>query len=67
VTGFQGDPDLVTIPKACREVLGITPRTGYELARAGTFPGNAAVKVGGSWRVSLPRLRRYLHGEVVAS
>lgn len=66
MTGYEGDRDLVTIPRAVPE-LGISAKTGYRLARAGQFPGGAAIKVGRSWRVSLPRLRRYLHGEVVAS
>lgn len=62
VTGYQGDPQLVPIPRAVPE-LGISAKTGYRLARTGKFPGDAAIKVGRSWRVSLPRLRRYLHGE----
>jgi excisionase family DNA binding protein len=59
MTGYQGDPNLLTIPTAA-ELLGISALTGYRLARAGQFPGDAAIKVGRSWRVSLPKLRRYL-------
>lgn len=59
MTGYQGDPNLLTIPTAA-ELLGISAQTGYRLARAGKFPGDAAIKVGQSWRVSLPKLRRYL-------
>lgn len=56
------DPDLVTIPRAA-ELLGIAPETAYRKAEAGTFPGNAAIRVGSRWRVSLPKLRHHLHGE----
>lgn len=67
MTGYQGDPDLITIPAAARKYLSVTPRTAYEWARTGKFPGGAAMKIGGSWRVSVPRLLRFLHGEAVAS
>jgi predicted DNA-binding transcriptional regulator AlpA len=59
MTGYQGDPDLVTIPKAAA-LLGISAKTGYRLARAGKFPGDAAIRVGSSWRVSIPRLKSHL-------
>ncbi len=54
-------PDLVTIPVAARQ-LGLHPETLYRLARNGEFP--PAVLVGASWRVSVPKLVRYLHGDV---
>ena len=58
------DPDLVSIPKV-GPILGKSSETLYRWARAGTFPGDAAIKLGGnSWVVSLPKLRRHLHGEV---
>jgi len=57
--------DLVTIPAACRDYLGISDETGYTLARTGRFPGEAAIRIGSQWRVSLPKLLRYLHGDDV--
>lgn len=60
-------PDLVTIPVACRDYLGISDQTGYTLAAAGQFPGGAAIRVGSQWRVSTVRLLRYLHGHQEAS
>lgn len=62
MTGYRGDPNLLTIPAAAAR-LGISAKTAYRLARAGTFPGGAALKVGVSWRISVPRLDRYLHGD----
>ncbi len=53
-------PDLLTIPQAAKRV-GIHSDSLYRLCRAGQFP--PAVKVGSSWRVSVPRLERYLHGD----
>lgn len=55
------DPDLLTIPQAA-ERLGMSRSTALRLAGAGTFPGDAAVKVGRKWLVSVPKLARYLHG-----
>jgi hypothetical protein len=60
-------PDLVSIQVACRDYLGISCDTGYTLARAGRFPGSAAMRIGGQWRVSVPRLLRYLHGDQPAA
>ena len=53
--------DLLSIVEACK-LLGISEDLGYQLANAGTFPGDAAIKIGGRWRVSRPVLERYLHG-----
>lgn len=55
--------DLITIPEAARR-LGTHKDTAYRLAREGRFPGDAAVLLGTRrWRVSLPKLNRFLHGE----
>jgi excisionase family DNA binding protein len=56
------NPDLATLAEAAVE-LGISYQTAKQLAAAGRFPGDAAVRVGGQWRVSRIRLNRYLHGE----
>ena len=53
-------PDLVGIPKAAGRI-GVHPDTLYRLARTGQFP--PAIHVGSRWRVSVPRLERFLHGE----
>ena len=53
-------PDLLTVTDAARRV-GIHPDSLYRLIRAGKFP--PAVKIGGSWRVSVPKLERFLHGD----
>jgi excisionase family DNA binding protein len=52
------EPDLISIPEAA-DVLGLHKDTLYKLARTGRFP--PAVAIGGRFRVSVPRLRRYLH------
>jgi excisionase family DNA binding protein len=51
--------DLISIPDAARR-LGLHPDTLYRLCRTGQFP--PAIQIGGRWRVSVPRLERYLHG-----
>jgi excisionase family DNA binding protein len=53
------DPDLITVPEAARRI-GIHSDTLYRLARTGAF--SPAIKIGARWRVSVPRLERYLHG-----
>ena len=52
--------DLISIPEAARRV-GLHADTLYRLARQGRFP--PAIQIGPSWRVSLPRLERYLHDD----
>jgi excisionase family DNA binding protein len=52
-------PDLLSILEACK-LLGISDDLGYQLANAGRFPGDAAIKIGGRWRVSKPVLERHL-------
>ena len=42
------------------EQLGIGSSTAYRLAAAGQLPG--AFKVGGQWRVSVPRFFSIVHG-----
>jgi excisionase family DNA binding protein len=52
--------DLISIPEAAR-LIELHPDTLYRLCRSGQFP--PAIKIGSRWRVSVPRLERYLHGE----
>ena len=52
--------DLITLPQAAKR-LGLHRDTLYRLARSGQFP--PAIQIGSTWRVSIPRLERYLHGE----
>jgi len=54
-------PDLISIRQAA-ERLGLHPDTLYRLARTGHFP--PAVQIGARWVVSVPRLERFLHGEL---
>ena len=53
-------PDLISIPEAARH-LGLHPDTLYRLCRTGQFP--PAIQIGSRWRVSVPRLDRYLHSD----
>jgi excisionase family DNA binding protein len=57
-------PDLISVPEAARRV-GLHADTLYRLCRSGQFP--PAIQIGARWRVSVPRLERYLHGEVETS
>ena len=52
--------DLISIPEAARR-LGLHPETLYRLCRRGQF--SPAIQIGKRWRVSVPRLGRYLHGD----
>jgi len=52
--------DLISIPEAARRV-GLHPETVYRLCRLGQFP--PAIHIGARWRVSVPRLERYLHAD----
>jgi predicted DNA-binding transcriptional regulator AlpA len=54
--------DLISVA-ACARMPGIDvhPDTLYRLCRAGQFP--PAIKIGRQWRISVPRLQRFLHGE----
>lgn len=56
-------PDLLSIEGACIRI-GVSKQHGYQLAKEGNFPGDAAIRIGKTWRVSVPKLERYLHGEV---
>jgi excisionase family DNA binding protein len=50
--------DLITIPEAAQRV-GLHVDTLYRLCRTGQFP--PAIRIGARWRVSVPRLERFLH------
>jgi excisionase family DNA binding protein len=52
--------DLISIPQAARRV-GLHADTLYRLCRMGQFP--PAIRIGARWRVSVPRLERYLHAD----
>jgi excisionase family DNA binding protein len=60
----QSPADLITIAEAARRI-GMHRDSLYRLARTGQFP--PAIQIGSRWRVSVPRLERYLHGEAEAS
>ena len=53
-------PDLISIPETARRI-GLHTDTLYRLCRTGRFP--PAIQIGSRWRVSIPRLERYLHAE----
>ena len=44
------------------EQLGIGTSTAYRIAAAGKMPG--AFKVGGQWRISVPRFLTLVHGPI---
>ncbi len=56
--------DLISVPDAARR-LGLHADTLYRLCRTGQFP--PAIQIGARWRVSVPKLERYLHGDIVES
>ena len=56
--------DLISVPDASRRI-GVHPDTLYRLCRTGQFP--PAIQIGSRWRVSVPKLERYLHGDFVES
>ena len=56
----QARPDLITVPEAAR-MIGLHTDTLYRLCRTGQF--DPAIQIGARWRVSVPRLERYLHGD----
>jgi excisionase family DNA binding protein len=56
----SGATDLISIPEAARR-LGLHAETVYRLCRRGEF--SPAIQIGRRWRVSVPRLERYLHGD----
>jgi excisionase family DNA binding protein len=57
-------PDLLTMSQAAERV-GMHRDTLYRLARAGQFP--PALQIGSRWLVSVPRLERFLHGDLAES
>jgi predicted DNA-binding transcriptional regulator AlpA len=56
--------DLISIPETARRI-GLHADTLYRLCRTGHFP--PAIQIGGRWKVSIPRLERYLHGKTTDS
>ena len=60
LTTTAPDPDLISIPEAARR-LDMHADSLYRLARSGKFP--PAVAIGARWRVSVPKLNRFLHGD----
>jgi len=52
--------DLISIPETARRI-GLHCDTLYRLCRTGQFP--PAIQIGARWRVSVPRLERYLHSD----
>ncbi|MGP8063342.1 MAG: helix-turn-helix domain-containing protein [Acidimicrobiales bacterium] len=62
ITDANSEPtsgDLISVPEAARH-LGLHAETLYRLCRRGQF--SPAIQIGKRWRVSVPRLERYLHG-----
>jgi hypothetical protein len=53
-------PDLISVPDAARRI-GVHADTLYRLCRTSQFP--PAIQIGARWRISVPRLERYLHGQ----
>jgi excisionase family DNA binding protein len=60
----EGAVDLLSIPETARRI-GVHADTLYRLCRTGQFP--PAIQIGRGWRVSVPRLDRYLHGNETGS
>jgi excisionase family DNA binding protein len=56
--------DLLSIPETARRI-GLHADTLYRLCRTGQFP--PAIQIGGRWRVSVPRLDRYLHSDATGT
>jgi predicted DNA-binding transcriptional regulator AlpA len=56
--------DLISMPEAARRI-GLHVDTLYRLCRTGQFP--PALQIGARWKVSIPRLERYLHGDTTDS
>jgi excisionase family DNA binding protein len=54
--------DLISVPEAAR-LIGLHVDTLYRLCRTGQFP--PAIQIGSRWRVSVPRLEQYLHGDAI--
>lgn len=58
-------PDDVKLISWAAGQPGIGTSTAYRLVAAGGIPG--AFKVGGQWRISVPRFSAEVHGESIAS
>ncbi len=52
--------DLLKVPDVA-PIVGVHQDTLYRLCREGKFP--PAVQIGNQWRISRPRLIRFLHGD----
>jgi len=57
--GDGGGADPISVPEAARRI-GLHADTLYRLCRTGRF--SPAIQIGSRWRVSVPKLERYLHG-----
>jgi excisionase family DNA binding protein len=64
VQGKDAIVDLLSVPETARRI-GVHADTLYRLCRTGQFP--PAIQIGRGWRVSVPRLDRYLHGSDTGS
>jgi excisionase family DNA binding protein len=53
-----GGTDLISVLEAARRI-GLHADTLYRLCRTGRF--SPAIQIGSRWRVSVPKLERYLH------
>ena len=53
--------DLISVPEAARRI-GLHADTLYRLCRTGQFP--PSVQIGTRWRVSVPKLERFLHSDL---
>lgn len=58
------DSDVLTVAEAA-EILGLSRNGAYRLVQTGQMPG--AVRLGGSWRISRPRLLAAIHGAPTAA
>jgi excisionase family DNA binding protein len=61
MTTQQLPPDLITLPEAARR-LGLSENTIRRMASGSERP-EWVLQLGRSYRVSVPRLERFLHGE----
>ncbi len=56
----ESAPDLLKVEDVA-PIIGVHRDTLYRLCREGKFP--PAVQIGRGWRISRPRLVRFLHGD----
>ncbi len=62
IRNHRASVDLISVPETARRV-GLHADTLYRLCRTGQF--SPAIRIGRRWKVSVPRLERYLHGDDV--